>query len=861
MLSKDSSGREPEEIVPKRALLIGAEIDGLAGVENDLNSMAQALEARDFAIGRCTGKDATRAGILAAYEALIAAAGPRDAVVVYYSGHGGFVRPPDAGLTRSELMDMQFIAPVDFYDSTDDDFRGVTSVELSVLLGRLTEKTRNATVVLDCCHAAQMSRDLRLVVKSLRNLAPYERLRAHIDKLRGDGVLHTELRRPTGNPYAVRIVACAPEQSAFEYEGRDGKRVGVLTESLTMALAEAGFEKITWATVMDRVRQRVLRRSPNQRPEVEGPSRRLLFDTAEDLLLATLRATAIGSGRVSLAGAPLLGVQHDDAFVIMPPGAVGPDHQLKVGDLRVDRVGPFAAEGHVTFNSGWTQVPVGARAHRTTIVAQALPVCLPDSDGVAADLVKAVAADLNKAVAAEPLLRRAVQDEDWLAEVRLGPTGGLTLHDRIGPLRTPCDGDRDGIEQIVHDLKILAQATGVRGLAAKSEWAFNADVAVEWGHVRQGRKIPLKAPGSVVHVGDRIYVSVRNNTGTPVFVSLVDIGVSGRIGVLTRFSPAGVQLAPNERYTLGFDDLDGELTGVPLSWPTGLDPAQARPETVLVIVTSGPQDISALEQDGVGRRGVRGPVSPLQRLLDQVATGCTRELDPPGGPSVRFDVHTIEFELRPLADEGPFLIDERPDPATLLRTSRGAAPMTVAVRIEELQIHHNRALFGADIRVDAVVLTGAGPTVQPVYLAQTERFSNIRDNERLPLDRALVYHGPAVSYLDLAVWVSRDEAGSLALSDLLADELTGLEVQNALVTLSGTMLTSAHAATAAVVMGAGAVVINVAYRLLRGAVGNVIGLYRGSLLAHERFGVGRHPETGVRRVQDFSIAYTVEDVT
>ena len=34
---------------------------------------------------------------------------------------------------------------------------------------------------------------------------------------------------------------------------------------------------------------------------------------------------------------------------------------------------------------------------------------------------------------------------------------------------------------------------------------------------------------------------------------------------------------------------------------------------------------------------------------------------------------------------------------------------------------------------------------------------------------------------------------------------------------------------------------HMAYKLLRGAVNNAIGLYRGSMLAQEDFGVGRHP--------------------
>ena len=75
-----------------------------------------------------------------------------------------------------------------------------------------------------------MSRDPSLRVKAVAR-TPYERLRAHVDRLRQEG-LRTDLLRPAGNPHAVRVVACAPEQSAYEYDGDDGRRVGVLTESI-----------------------------------------------------------------------------------------------------------------------------------------------------------------------------------------------------------------------------------------------------------------------------------------------------------------------------------------------------------------------------------------------------------------------------------------------------------------------------------------------------------------------------------------------------------------------------------------------------------------------------------------------------
>jgi hypothetical protein len=79
--------------------------------------------------------------------------------------------------------------------------------------------------------------------------------------------------------------------------------------------------------------------------------------------------------------------------------------------------------------------------------------------------------------------------------------------------------------------------------------------------------------------------------------------------------------------------------------------------------------------------------------------------------------------------------------------------------------------------------------------------------------------------------------------------------------VGGLLLAAPQAAEAVAAIGAGAVVINAAYHLLSGMVGTSIGLYRTTLLAGERFGIGRTPAQRVVRAQDFSFQYLIEDVS
>ncbi|GIE35186.1 hypothetical protein Ait01nite_082310 [Actinoplanes italicus] len=834
----------------RKALLIGAQTNGLAGVLNDVEAMAQTLEPRGFQVTRLVTPDATRAGILDVYEKLIADARQDDAYVVYWSGHGGrFVDP--AG------PDQQFLVPDDYHDSSEDDFRGITGVELSILLARLTKVALNTTVVLDCCHAAHMSRQTALRVKSLLRPAPflpaYATVERHVARLVEAG-LPVDQRALISNPHAVRVVACSPSESAWEGSNRDGVEMGLFTDALTRALREAHGVRINWATLLDAVRRDVQDLQPVQRPEAEGPSGRPPFETADLEPASTLPVAVAGPERVHVLGAPLLGVQPGDEFTIMPAGAAGPLDGPSIGTATVDRLLPTAAAARLRLSGPVTNesaVPPDARAHLTRTAAPALPVRLPEDTPVVEELVRAVAL--------RPLLR---PEADAVIGVAVDASGGLVVWDGIGPLHAPYPATALGISSIMDNLQRIAQATALRRLSGDPQRPLRHGVEVEWGRVRDGWEEPLPISGAMLFADDeeRIYIRLHNSGDQAMFVSLLDIGISSRIAVLTEADPSGIRLAAGATYTHGWDADRRLLSGVPVTWPETVDTAVARPETVIALISDGPVDVSVLRQQGVRTvTGLRGGESDLESLLTRIACGASREVGDAPPSKVRYAVQPIDFSVsptRPPTPEQPrFLVDDRPEQAIRLLSPRGVAPGRAAVRIAELIVHRNRALGGADIRVDAMVLTG-GAGDSPVYRAETMRFSNVRDGERLPMDNALIYHGPAVDFLDIAVWVSRDTSGSLALSTLLEQRFTSPEVQAAGAQMAQLALTAPQAALAVAVAGAGAVLVNTAYELLTGVVGQSIGLYRTSLLAQEQFGVGRHE----RHPQDFTFTFTVEDV-
>lgn len=196
-----------------RALLIASPYGGLRGPENDIKSMAGVLTKYGFDVTECCGAEATRAKILDCWRNLIDSSSAGDVVVIYYSGHGGIVESSEDSHSQQggsvDSPPSQFLVPMDLDKSTDDDFRGIMDIEMSYLLRDTTNKTKNVTVILDCCHSGRMARDPRHINRAwLRNLPPFKHaaLRNHEDRLRHKGHF-TGDTSIEGNVHALTSVA------------------------------------------------------------------------------------------------------------------------------------------------------------------------------------------------------------------------------------------------------------------------------------------------------------------------------------------------------------------------------------------------------------------------------------------------------------------------------------------------------------------------------------------------------------------------------------------------------------------------------------------------------------------------------
>ena len=849
----------------RRALLIGSQTGSLVGVHGDVEVMAEALNGHNFDVEVITEQKATRARILGAYQDLVEATTSGDAVVVFYSGHGG--RSANVMRVRepSQPAWLQYIVPTDIDDRSGGEFRGILAEELSALQRQLTDKTENVISIFDCCHSARMFRDPSIVPKANDHLGfPWEAVAARWDEVRARGGIDLG----DVNPFAVQVVACGPAQSAYELaESSIGGSHGALTAALVSVLRRGDADQLSWREVIEIVRPQILDVVPSQRPDILGPqSARLLFSLAEKDASGVLSVIE-SDGGVWVERAALFGVAIGDSYALVASGG-DPAHPIAKGVI--DAV--VGDRGRLSFDQPLA-LPVGegVLAYPVEVSFGRRPVAV--SPAGHPDRQRVVEAFRNS-----PTVRVVAEapPSGVLATLALDE-GGVVILDALGePLSSEPRPITDATMAVLaSSLLKLARATHIRELeSGAGPTGLPDDVKISFS-----RLDPMTKQETLLQVGDHLFVGdvlvarIENHSSEVRCVSLLDIGLTGAVKILTPSEISGVTLASGEKYTVG-ENAAHLLEGIRFFWPVGLPALGPRPETILTIVGDDPiSGLTALEQTGVKTRSATSPTSSIERLIADLSVG-TRDVTPqaaaPGG--TRYRVERFDFLLHPTerasdsgSAEAEFEIDARPDPTFQLIVPRSPIPPPheVSVRLADLTVHSNRSILATKVRVDFLVVTAPTDAAMVPYQARSVFVDRVKSGDRLPYDNLLIYDGPVDRFLDIAVWVSKADDRDVGLAELLQTELNSTQVAGAIATLAALAVAAPTAAVVAGSVGAVATLIRTGARLLSAFAGTSIGVYRTSLLPYERFGAGdpaqRHPAAGAINAQDMSLAYEVVD--
>ena len=109
-------------------------------------------------------EQATRAGILAALDLLVAETQPGDLVVFYYAGHGS--QRLDTLSSKNHLDET--IVPIDAWKGAED----IRDKELAMLFNKIVyDRQARLTAIYDSCHSGTMARG---ITESVQRTLPYD---------------------------------------------------------------------------------------------------------------------------------------------------------------------------------------------------------------------------------------------------------------------------------------------------------------------------------------------------------------------------------------------------------------------------------------------------------------------------------------------------------------------------------------------------------------------------------------------------------------------------------------------------------------------------------------------------------------
>jgi len=602
------------------ALLIGSQILGLHGPHHDVAAMGVLLSRRGFEITQCIEAKATRGEILVAYRALIHRVKPGDAVVVYYSGHGGYAE--DRTGRR-----VQYLLPTDWVED-EDVFHGIIDAELADLLAQLTGATPNVTVILDCCHASLLSRGPGAAVPAgiVARVVPSKwtkGIAAHV--ARAPVRAHV-----TGNPHAVRLVATEADREAFEADQHiDGMwvRRGLFTRALERVLEEPGAGALSWRGVCNRVREQVRARARTQRPSVEGPADRTLFTTSE-----VTRPDAVvyfeHDGAPALRASRILGARVGIEYDIVRRGETAVTPASRVATATITALEGSTA--HVVLSDLTEPPQVGSLAFPRQSPFPAMPVALIGRDHpmlrdrvLASTLVDLVAPELARFVV-ETVDRTLV----------------LTDHGERPPCSFRMTDDPHGRTLAMRWIERWAKAEALRALPPGGL----ADDALElsWGHASAG-KLVTRGPGDPFRVGERICLYAKNTTRKPLYMWVIDIGVCGEVTVVSGVAE-GQTIRSGATLAIGEDS--GVPVGLELTWSADLGrEVGPRRESFVVLAADHWVDVSVFETPVSLGHG-KGQASPLEDLLRSIGAGTPRDLGPQRAVQA-YGVARVDFDLDP----------------------------------------------------------------------------------------------------------------------------------------------------------------------------------------------------------------------
>ena len=631
----------PDRQPRKHALLIGIDRYPLFPDENQLTTcvadvelMAAVLRERfGFAadrIRRLLNADATYDGICAAMEELIGHVGKDDVVVIQYSGHGSQRKTRDPW--EADGLD-ETIVPYDSgrkFDGVSYPNRDVADGKIHDWLLALNEQTPHVTLVFDSCHAGTITRTSGRVRRVPLDDRPVEEQQRPVDDRRRPprpGTKRGERRTRFGDRH-VLIAACRADQTAKEH-----KEVGhgALTYFLCRELQRSEPGE-TYRDLFERFAPQVMAHFRDQSPQLEGAWDREIFGIHD---LEPMRYVAVRertNGHVVLGAGVAHGLAIGSEWAVYPAGTrrAFPE-DVEPGRVRVSALEAASARAEVLAEP----VVAGGRAVELNHVFGEVRWTVENRG----EPPSASRAALEQSLDDSLLLRRAASAETGDAAIFFVERGGTSEEvPQLEPTRADCWAAVDHVGELLmapvaaDDRAYGKLVAGLEGwcrfhhalrLGNPNAWSA-LDKEVDVALMRRGpdgwRDVdPSKENDDVFQEGDDLALAVTNRHDAPIYVAVLDFGLSGAVSQVYPVAGAAEALAVDRTLEIGTRPGDELTIFLPAGFPFARRAQAGGREFVKVFATTRQADFRWLTQTAV-----RGTAHPLERLLRSTLAGPRR---------------------------------------------------------------------------------------------------------------------------------------------------------------------------------------------------------------------------------------------
>jgi hypothetical protein len=646
----------------------------LNGCVNDINAIEHVLSSELFGfpqahILKLTNQGATRDGILRAFrEHLVENFNIQsgDVVVVYYSGHGSFVK--DMHGDEEDGLD-ETIVPYDSGRGGPEDVRDITDDEIASFLEDLTERTQNVNLFFDSCHSGTVTRAVQDAQDSdAQGIARW--VEPWLDDVPLQSTVRTRPNTrgmgpsewlPLSNGY-VLASGCRAHERSREYPfPNNWLRIsrewhGAFTYYLLEALNNVTTDT-TYYDIWDEVSAKVASKNRWQNPQIEGAFERKVFGGAALPRKRYVEVVEKTGDKVTIAAGLVHGATAGSRFAIYPEHTqTFEDVAARIATIRLAEVGAYASVGEIE-RGQVGQVSIGAPAVEIEhdYGAMQMVVRMLGDDPVLQRLREEIETSRLLVLAAEaqpstatvllryPLLPDGSEDvTDNKGLFLVGSGDGYPLVEPIAPSENTAVV-RKKLEHVAKYNNMLAIKNTDTDTKLKDKVKLRLLRVTGQDDNGHDRTEPVErdAGGEILlTVGARVILEVDNLSDQPLHVIVLDCDTEWQIRPL--FPPAGAmddvvqanQSRRTNRFKVGLPDHQkrvGENQPLPS-------------ETVKVIATTERVDFRSLWMPALRNDGARdldeieGGRSSLYRLVELATDGseerATRSLEEDADPIV-----------------------------------------------------------------------------------------------------------------------------------------------------------------------------------------------------------------------------------